>query len=71
MIWRDYFKRNGLRFLSLYSITLLDVLGGDVMLFYWQREVLSSIKCRGANNCGRCGIVKSNYFLMRDFIFSE
>ena len=29
MIWRDYVKRNGLRFLSLYSTTLLDDTGED------------------------------------------
>ena len=22
------------------------------MLFYWQRDIVQSIKCRGANNCG-------------------
>ena len=50
MIWRNYVKRNGLRFLSLYSTTLLDVTGEDSMLFYWQREVVQSIRCRGVNN---------------------
>ena len=29
----------------------------DSMLFYWQREVVQSIKCRGANNCGTHGFV--------------
>ena len=71
MIWGDSVKRNGLRFLSLYSTTLLDVTGEDSVLFYWQREVVQSIKCRGANNCCTHGFVKNNYFLMRDFIFSE
>ena len=70
MIWRDSLKRNGLRFLSLYSTNsaLLDVTGEDSMLFYWQRGVVQRIKCRGANNCG---IVTNNYFLMIDLIFSE
>ena len=31
------------------------------MLFYWQREIIQSIKCKGANNCGTRG------FLMRVF----
>ena len=34
------------------------------------RAVVQSIKCRGANNCGTRGF-ENNYFLMRDFIFSE
>ena len=34
------------------------------MLFYWQREVVLRIKCRGSNNCGTHGFVKNNYFLM-------
>ena len=71
MIWRDSVNRNGLRFLSVYSVTLLDVTGEDSVLIYWQREVLQSIKCRGANNCGAHSFVKNNYFLMRDDIFSE
>ena len=33
MIWRDSVKRNGLRFLSLYSTTLLDVTGEDCAVF--------------------------------------
>ena len=45
MIWTDSVKRNGLRFLSLYSTTLFDVTGDDSVLFYWQREVVQSIKC--------------------------
>ena len=41
MIWRDSVKRNGLRFPSLYSTTLLDVMGEDcAVLFYWQRKVV-------------------------------
>ena len=51
MIWRDSVKRNCLRFLSLYSTTLLDVMGQESILFYCQREVVYSIKCRGFNNC--------------------
>ena len=48
-------KRNGLRFPSLYSKPLSDVTGEDSVLFHWQREVVQSIKCRGANNIGgRC-----------------
>ena len=58
MIWRDFVKRNGLRFLSLYSTTLLDVMAEDFMLFYRQREVVQSIKCKGANNCGTHGFGK-------------
>ena len=58
MIWRDFVKRNGLRFLSLYSTILLDVMGEDLMLFYWQREIVQSIKC---HNCGTHGFVKNNY----------
>ena len=49
---RDSVKRNDLRFLSLYSTTSLDVTGEDCLLFYWKREVVHSIKCRGDNNCG-------------------
>ena len=39
-------KRNGLRFLSLYSTTLLGVTGEDPVLLYWvlvqMREVLNA-----------------------------
>ena len=67
MIWRDSVKQNGLRFLSLYSTTRLDVTGEDSVLFYLAKgEVVQSIKCRGANNCGTRGFVKNNNFLMRD-----
>ena len=46
-------------FLSLYSTTLSDVMGEDTMLLlsYWQRQVVQSIKCSGANNCGAQGLV--------------
>ena len=37
------------------------------MLFYWEREVVPSIKCRGGNNCGTHCFVKNNYVVMRDF----
>ena len=60
MIWRNVLKRNGLRFLSLYSTTLSDVVGEDSMLIFWQREV-QRIKCRGANNCGTHCFDKNNY----------
>ena len=70
MIWRDSVKRNNLRFLSLYSTTSLQM-GEDSALLYWQREVVQSIECRGANNCGTHCFGKNNYFLMRDLIFSE
>ena len=33
MIWKESAKRNGLRFVSLYSTTLLDVRGEDSVLF--------------------------------------
>ena len=36
--------------------------------FYWQREVVQSIKCRGANIYGTHGFVKSNFFLLLLFI---
>ena len=39
--------------------------------FFLQREVVQSIKCRGANNCGIHGFVKNACFFMKDFIFSE
>ena len=35
MIWRDSLKRNGFRFLSLYSPTILDVMGEDFLLCNW------------------------------------
>ena len=64
---RDSVKRNGLRFLSLYSTTLLDVTGEDSVLFNWKR-VVKSIKCGGKSiNCGKHGFLKHNYSLMRDF----
>ena len=50
---------------------VLDVTGEDSVPFYWQREVVQSIKCRSANNCSTHVFVKNNYFLMRDFSFSE
>ena len=58
MIWRYSVKRNGLRFLSMYSTTLIYVKGEDSMLFYWQSEVEQTIKFRGADNCGTHGFVK-------------
>ena len=36
-------------------------------LFYCQKEVVQIMKCRGANNCGKHGFIKNNYF-MRDFL---
>ena len=61
MIWTDSVKRNGLRFLSLYSTILLDVTGEDSVLLYWNREVVQSIKCTH-------GFVKNSYFFMRDLL---
>ena len=38
-------------------------------MFYWQREVVQSIKCRVANNCGTHGLVKKYLFLNEGFRF--
>ena len=69
MIWKDSVKNNGLRFFSRYCITLFDVTGEDSVLFYWQREVVQSIKCRGANSCGTRGFVKKEFFPNEVFHF--
>ena len=55
--WSSSMKKNGLRFLSLYSTTFLDVIGEDSVLFYWQRQVVQIIKCKGAKIMAR-GFVK-------------
>ena len=48
----------------------LSVMGEDcAVLLTAQREVVQSIKCRGANNCGTCGFITNNYFLMRFYFF--
>ena len=40
------------------------------VLFYWQREVVQIIKCRGANNCGTHGFgEKKKKILIERFHF--
>lgn len=67
MIRKDSVKRYGLKCPALYSPSL----GENLVLFYWQKEVIHSVKCRGANNHGTFVFVESNYFLMRGLFFSE